>query len=239
MLKILKNFIKSKFPAVIYHKKSFSQCGEDLIIADIFSKKGINNVRYLDIGANHPYRLSNTALFYLKNKSINYGVIVEPNPNLFKLLSKTRPNDVVLNIGISASTGEEYLNFYLMDPDVLSTFSQYEASEYEKLGHKIKELIKVKCININTIFENYFNGYEVDFLNIDVEGFDYEVISSINFQKYRPKVICVETVKYRSELNLRRDYKIIQLVESNGYVIYAQNFVNTIFVEKTYLTKVV
>lgn len=239
MLKILKNFIKYKFPVSFYHKKSFSQCGEDIIILDIFTKKSIDKIRYLDIGANHPYRLSNTALFYLKNNTKNYGIIVEPNPSLFKLLSHSRPNDIVLNVGISASQNEECLNFYLIEPDVLSTFSKNEAVEYEKLGHKIKDTIQVRCININSIFEHYFNDKEIDFLNVDIEGFDYEVIGSIDFTKYRPKVICVETVKYRNEFELQRDYEIIGLLESNGYVSYAQNFVNTIFVENTYLNKVV
>lgn len=239
MFKIFKNFIKTKFPVFFYHKKSFSQCGEDLIILDIFTKKGVDKIKYVDIGANHPYRLSNTALFYLKNNKNKYGVIVEPNPSLYKILSRSRPNDIILNVGISASQKEEYLNFYLMEPDVLSTFSQNEAVEYEKLGHKIKDSIQVKCININSLFEHYFNDKEIDFLNVDIEGFDYEVLGSIDFKKYRPKVICVETVKYRKEFELKRDYEIIRLLESNGYVIYAQNFVNTIFVENTYLNKVV
>ena len=89
------------------------------------------------------------------------------------------------------------------------------------------------------IFKKYFQNLEIDFLNVDVEGFDYDVLNSINFEKYRPKVICIETVKYRSEFELQRDYEIIKLLEKSGYIAYAQNFVNTIFVEKNYLSKVV
>lgn len=230
--------IKNNFNHFFYGKKSYSQCGEDIIISSIFESKGVKNISYIDIGANHPYHLSNTAKFYNPSNK-KTCVLIEPNAKLANELKLARPNDIVLNIGISPFGKGEDLNFYVMNADVLSTFSAAEVESYTRMGYKLIETIKIPCKGINQVLSSYYKNSELNLMSIDVEGFDYEIIASLNFNHYRPNVICVETVSHREYELLARNQKIIDLLIDKKYHLYAQNFVNTIFVDSNYLTKVV
>src|SRR5271169_435695 len=107
----------SNFMNLIRSQKSFSQSGEDIIVRQLFKLRGINNPSYLDIGANDPFRINNTARFYKKGSR---GINVEANPMLIKRFEKFRPHDINLNVGIAGSEGE--MDFYIMNDDTLSTF---------------------------------------------------------------------------------------------------------------------
>ena len=111
-----------------YKKKSFSQLGEDLIINYVFNGLGIFNIKYLDIGANHPIEINNTYLFYLNDAS---GVLIEPDPYYINELKNTRPNDLVLNIGLGK---EKKLgaDFYIMSVRGLNTFDKTQAMKMMK-----------------------------------------------------------------------------------------------------------
>ncbi len=101
MLKKIKAEIEKEFRH--YNRKresgtlSYSQCGEDLIVQYIFSLRGVLKPTYLDIGAHHPFALSNTAIFYMKGCR---GVNVEANPDLFRFFKRHRLRDINLNLGI-------------------------------------------------------------------------------------------------------------------------------------------
>src|SRR3954468_21715772 len=97
-----------------YSKRSFSQCGEDLIVDHIFQQLKIEKPSYLDIGAYHPKRLSNTYLFYLKGSR---GINVEPDPSLFEAFLNERQEDINLNIGIGPKSGTA--DFYIMNEPAL------------------------------------------------------------------------------------------------------------------------
>src|SRR4051812_40484804 len=99
-------------------KKTFSQCGEDVIVDFIFRKIGIPQPSYIDIGAHDPLWISNTAFFYRKGCR---GINIEPNPDLLSRFLSRRKKDINLNIGIAEADG--ILEFYSMDNAALSTFS--------------------------------------------------------------------------------------------------------------------
>ena len=107
-------------------KISFSQCGEDLIVAHLMAALKISEPTYLDIGAHHPSLLSNTYLLYLKGSR---GVCIEPDPKLFAQLKAKRKRDVCLNVGIGFD-GSRSGDFYIMSSDSLSTFSKEEAERF-------------------------------------------------------------------------------------------------------------
>src|SRR5690242_15209281 len=94
---------------------SYSQCGEDAIIDYIFRLRGIHQPSYIDIGANHPFSLSNTAMFYVKGCR---GINIDANPELISLFEEYRPQDINLNVGISDEESE--LDFYIMQDNTLS-----------------------------------------------------------------------------------------------------------------------
>jgi FkbM family methyltransferase len=212
-----------------FEKLSYAQSGEDLIIDYIFKLRNIHLPTYLDLGANHPFNINNTFLFY-KRGSI--GINIDANPNLIELFNNYRPKDKNINIGIGDNV--EKLAFYVMDESSLSTFSEIEASKLKKLGHTIIDKIQIQTKTINNIIEEYNNGIYPDFVTIDVEGFDEQIICSMNLEKSRPKVICLETVEYTIDGTGKKRDALIQNVISKGYTVYADTNINTIFVENNF-----
>lgn len=201
---------------------SYSQTGEDLIILDFLKLElGRKDITYMDIGANEPKFLNNTYLMY---KEGNKGILVEPNVNLCKKLERYRKRDIVLNCGVAGEHGK--LTYYMMESDKINSFSKDEMEEYVKLGHKLLGEKEIEVFAINEIFEKYGS---VDFLSIDVEGLDFEILKSLNYRKYAPTVICVETQEYGG--GKRDDFEEInQFLFGNGYMIYADTMLNTIYV---------
>lgn len=224
--------IKNRYYGKSY-KKSYSQCGEDMIIDYVFNLLGIKSPIYFDIGANTPKKLNNTFFFYENRKGT--GVLVEPNPSLSSELKKERPLDEHYNCGIGFNNVEEYADYYMMDWHEFNTFSKeiaYETQENYKGRNNIKEVVKLKLIGINQILEKHFSK-GLDLLSIDVEGLDLQILKSMNFEKYIPKVICVETkVGVHQNSSDIADYLV-----SKGYVLFSQTPINGIFVHKRYLDK--
>jgi FkbM family methyltransferase len=221
--KIKKNYIKD---AVV----SFSQTGEDLIIDFIFKTRGIQKPSYIDIGANHPFLFNNTSLFYLKG---GRGINIEPNPQLITLFNYQRPLDINLNIGIGSTM--EDLDFYIMEPSVFSSFNKNEVDNFIKNGYTIKEKIRVKVFPINHILDKHFNGKFPDFLTIDVEGFEMEILQNIDYSKAFPKVICVETSEFSLKGIGEKRQDLIDFIKSNGYHLYADTYLNSIFIHEEFL----
>jgi FkbM family methyltransferase len=169
-------------------KTSYSQTGEDLIMNFIFEQLHISKPNYLDIGAHHPLYLSNTYFFYQRGCR---GVNVEPDPYLIKEFKAIRKEDINLNVGGGINNDEEKAQFYVMTTRTLNTFSQEEALKIESYGsNKIEEIIQVPLIKVNSLIENNFSN-KPNFISIDVEGLDFEILKSFDFEKYSPEVFCI------------------------------------------------
>lgn len=216
--------------------RSYSQSGEDIILEHIFNMLEVKNEdrTYLDLGANHAKDLSNTYHFYENGAR---GVLVEANPDLIKELSFYRYNDVILNVLVSENTNEE-MDFYILSGDGLSTPDKDQAEETCKINPNISidNVIKVKSITVNDIIEKYFGGIAPQFISIDIEGKDLEVIKSINLDKYRPLVIIVETIEYRPYLPINvKCTEVIEYLNTKEYVEYAFTGINSIFIDQKYM----
>ncbi|MGN6605044.1 MAG: FkbM family methyltransferase [Ginsengibacter sp.] len=218
-----------KEPAGAAGNKSFSQCGEDLLVRYIFNLRGIERPSYIDIGAHDPYFLSNTALFYAIGSR---GINIEANPALIMKFEKYRPDDINLNFGIGTYEGE--LDFYLMKDSTLSTFSKGEVDCMIVNGKNLSEIKKIKVTTISNILKQYFNGIFPDFLSIDVEGLDFEILQSIDFGKSCPKVICVEAAEYSPIGAGKRKGQVIEFLVSKGYYEYANTNLNAIMVKNEF-----
>ena len=207
-------------------KLSYSQCGEDLIIEFIFNSLNIKNPFYLDIGANHPTYLSNTYFFY---KNGCNGICIEPDPILFDYFKKKRSRDICINCGVG--TGKERLeNFYIMTTKTLNTFSNETAESYQNYGsNKIEKIIPIKLLPIENILDKYTNR-PINFVSLDTEGHDLEILKNFCFSKYKPEVFCIETLTYTEDKTEKKIPAIINLMENNGYFVYADTYINTIFV---------
>lgn len=217
-------------------QNSYAQFGEDLIIGHLFYQLGITNPTYLDIGANEARFISNTYLFYQRG---GHGVLVEPNPYLYKKLKGARPRDTVIHAGIGLNEMTE-ADFYVFPDSAngLSTFSEKEARHWEITGMKglgkiaVEKVIKVPLIPVNKVLDKYFADAAPNFMSIDVEGLDLEILMSMNFEKYRPELICVETLGYDEHQNSYKITAIAEYMEKVNYEVYADTRVNTIFRNK-------
>ncbi len=140
-----------------------------------FRSRNVEKPTYLDIGANDPYFLSNTAFFYEKGCR---GVNVDANPVLIEKFRSFRPGDINLNVGVGPE--KSYLDFYIFNEPTLSTFSREEAENMERFGkYKIEKIEKINLITVDNIVSEYCNGKFPDFLSLDVEGLDFEILKSI------------------------------------------------------------
>ncbi|MFS8130963.1 MAG: FkbM family methyltransferase [Candidatus Dojkabacteria bacterium] len=210
-----------------FNHVSFSQSGEDLIVEYLFKSLGVEYPTYIDIGAYDPYVFSNTALFYMNGSR---GVNIDPNPEAIDRFNKERPDDKNLNLGIASA--EDELEYYKLDSPSLNTFSKKSATEYEKLGHKILEKQIVKVDTYESIVKNYFDKKAPDFMSLDVEGLDEEILRSIDFKKHAPKVICVETITYSKKGDGVKEKDLIKFIEDQGYRLHADTNLNSIFIRK-------
>lgn len=210
------------------YQKSYSQSGEDIILSFIFKALKIDKPTYLDVGAFDPYEDSNTAIFYEKGSR---GINIEPVLERYKKFVSERPDDINLNVVISDREGSAA--FYILSSEKMSTLLKLKADDLTN-SHKMKtkEIRNVKLTTINKIIEDYCGGIFPDLFSLDVEGMDLAVLHSIDWKKYAPLVMCVETASYSTNGNEIKDTELISYLESVGYMIYADTRINTIFVKR-------
>lgn len=199
-------------------KKSYSMLEEDLVIDKLsdYKKRGF----YVDIGANDPVRFNNTKRFYDKGWC---GINIEPNINKFNKLKMQRPKDINLNFGIANREGE--LKFFNMNVDTISTFSEKEAKKHQKEGFKIVSCNKIKIKHLSTVFAKYLSSKKIDFMSIDTEGYDLEILKSNDWNKYRPDLICIEFPPQETSDNHKKDI----FLKAVDYVKIYQNDLNAIY----------
>mgnify|MGYP003672691215 CR=1 FL=1 len=235
---MMKNAIKQYLRTQKFKKgkRSYSQSGEDLIISYAFGLKGILKPNYIDIGAFHPFDLSNTALFYQNGST---GINIEPNFYNYQLFEKFRRKDVNLNVGVGPE--EENIKYFSFNNPSLNTFSMLEAEKmthlYETTKNKRYKLIdtyKVKVLPLNNILKNYMSAGNLDLLSIDVEGMDFELLKTLDFNKYPPKIICVESVEYSIDGKGEKRKDVIDYLEEKGYFEYAFTNINSIMINQSF-----
>ncbi len=206
--------------------RSYAQSGEDLII--FFLARHILHlpyIYYLDLGANHPTQLNNTHLFYEEGFQ---GVSVDANPYFEHLFKTKRPKDKFINCGVGTKNGSA--NFYEIEPHTLSTFSEAEARRYSSyIGHRVVKKSKKKIYTVETIIIKYCEKVP-NILSLDVEGLDFDILQSINFNKWSPDIVCVETLEYTNDNKERKVNKIIDYLKERNYKLYADTYINSIFV---------
>jgi len=216
-------FIEAKrklFDEII--RSSFAQHGEDLIIDKLlnYKKKGV----YVDIGAYDPTRFSNTKKFYLRGWR---GINIDPNITNYQKFVKSRPDDINLNIGVGNSNDK--LTFYNFIPETLSTFSKLTAELQIKEGYLLAETKKIQVNKLRDVLNKLNFSKKIDFISIDTEGFELEVLNGNDWTKFRPVLICIESVKHsKKELNNHQGI-IHKFIINKGYKLAFNNGLNSIY----------
>lgn len=232
----LKDSIKNliyKFIPPPHVNETFSQAGEDVCIDFLLHQLNIYSPNYLEIGVCNPIIGSNTYLFYKRGAK---GVLVEADRSQIEIIKKNRPNDKVVNAGVS-SMGNSEAEFYIFENKGYNTFAKEEALQREIAGAKIIKVEKVQMQSVNSIIGNNFTS-PPDLLSIDIEGLDYEVLAGLDSEKYPIPIICAETCCF-SETHIKlKNKSILDLMEKKGYMVYADTYINTIFVNKKWFNNV-
>ena len=166
------------------NKKTYSLLGEDLAALKFFKnkKKGF----YVDIGCYHPTYINNTYLLYKKGWN---GINIDVSQFSIDLFKFMRPDD--LNYKCAVSETKKKVNlYYQKEHSQLTSINKLTAKKF------IKGRLKKKIINSYSLEEIFswgkYKDYEIDFLDVDVEGADLLVLKGLNFSKRKPKLICIE-----------------------------------------------
>lgn len=165
---------------------SYAQNGEDILLSRVFraDQPGF----YIDVGANDPVTHSVTKHFYEHGWS---GINIEPQPRLYRRLIEDRPRDRNLNVGVSDHEGA--ITFYeAPDADGWSTFSPEQAEQLRQRGLRVREQ-PVSVMTLAAICEQHVADRPIDFLKIDAESLETQVIRGGDWTRWRPRVVLVET----------------------------------------------
>ncbi len=209
---------------------SFAQEGEDLVLARLMGDLRGGKGFFVDIGAHHPTRFSNTYYFYKRGWS---GINIDPLPGTMRRFKRLRRRDLTIECGVSGSQGE--LTYYMFNEPALNTFSRSEA---EKKNQGVYRIIDQKIIPVQTLAtlleEHLKPGTNIDFMTIDAENLDHEVVLSGDWNRFRPRYLLVELLGFT--LERMAEHPTTQFLATVGYAPCAKT-VNTVFFIDTALQK--
>lgn len=214
-------YIKNKIWPIkfTYSKKFYSQDGEDAILYSFYENRPDYIGFYVDIGAYHPYKFSNTQLFHEKDWR---GINIDATPKSMKLFNKFRPNDI--NLECAVSNKKEELTYFSFEEGALNSFDEKLSTEYVKSGNELKEKIPIQTCLINDILNKFLPyNQKIDFINIDIEGLELRILKSFDFDKYSPNYFLIEELDYiDSDFMNYTESDIYKLLKSEGYNVVAK-----------------
>ena len=205
-----------------YYKLSFSQEGEDRLLYCLLGN--LQSGYYVDVGAHHPKRFSNTYLFYLRGW---HGINIDATPGSMKAFNKTRKRD--LNLEVAIANREQELLYYQFEEPALNGFDLDTVLRYEKEGNAVKEKKMMPTFPLRQILDKHLPlNQTIHFLNIDVEGFDNEVLESNDWMKYRPLYVLVEDVQTVNYARTEKS-KIVKFMSRKNYDLICKTLHTLIF----------
>ena len=157
---------------------------EDTAVLDYFKDK--KNGFYVDVGCHHPTYINNTYLLHKQNWS---GINIDVSQFSIDLFNYMRPQDLNYNCAISNKNKIVKL-FYQKEFSQLSTIKSIQAKTVFQGNIKEKD---IQAFSLDEILNrDKYKNTKIDFLNIDVEGADLEVLEGLSFDKFKPELICLE-----------------------------------------------
>jgi FkbM family methyltransferase len=206
-----------------------SQFGEEKFILSFFNKsyKG----KFVDIGCFHPTRHNNTFTMYKNGWS---GINIDLNPLTIDLFNFIRSKDI--NINAAISDNEENKTLYFVDELNTQNTLEFNHISFLKNHHNLKEeeisRQTIKTRRLDKILDSY-NFNDIDFMNIDVEGHELNILNSIDFLKYKIKFICIEMINHNDQAKIINK-KLNEILERNGYILEKKVNFNFIFKKISY-----
>lgn len=222
MIELLKKFIPKAVAARLmlvldlHAQKSYSQEGEDMILRRFFENQETGF--YVDVGAHHPLRFSNTYYFYKKGWR---GINIDAMPGSMYLFRKYRDRDINLEVPV----GEEgkLSTYYVFNEPALNGFDErlslQRNSDFSK--YEIMKKLPLTTRSLAAVLEEYLPADQgIDFLSVDVEGLDLEVLQSNDWVKFRPEIVLVESLG--NLFGVLGESEIDRYLNNQGYSICAK-----------------
>lgn len=225
-MKKLKKLLLKYFPVHKFrHNLSYSQEGEDMVLLGFYEGRKNYKGFYVDVGAHHPYRFSNTNTFYKRGWR---GINIEPNPDAMKWFKLLRRGDKNLNVGVAEQEG--VMEYYCFNESALNGFSKAVSEQrHQHTPYSIQKTISVPILRLDQILDEHVrHGTQIDFLSIDAEGYDLQVLKSNNWAKYRPTYVLVEDI---FDMDSGTDTPVVAFLRENGYGIVAKTKRTLFFTE--------
>lgn len=198
----------------------YGQDGEDLILDRLLERQAEGF--YVDVGAHHPVRFSNTYLFYQRGW---HGINIDAMPDSMRRFARVRPRDTNIECGVAGSAGK--LLYHRFNEPALNTFDTAEAQLKNKPPYHLIDTVEVQVERLDALLAGHLPaGQQIDFLSVDVEGKDEEVLRSNDWTRYRPRFILAETL--RSDMLGMGECPVVRFLLSVGYKPVAKAY-NTSF----------
>jgi FkbM family methyltransferase len=205
----------------VHATKSYAQEGEDMVLQRIFGAKARGF--YVDVGAHHPKRFSNTYIFYKRGWR---GINVEPNPASIRSFKRERPRDINLQVGVSDVTGSA--TYYEFDEPALNTFDRATMDRLRDTPYRLLGSTEVPLLRLDDVLRQHLPPQqEIDFLSVDVEGSDLSTLRSNDWGVFRPACVLAEALGAASVEEVLRG-ELASFMIQQRYVLFAKTM-NTVF----------
>ena len=223
--KVLKG-IRSMSGPLLWPTRSYAQEGEDIVLKRLLD--GRPRGFYVEVGCHHPFRFSNTYLFYKRGWS---GICLDPLPGTARSFSRWRPRDITLEVGVSRQPST--LTYFMFEEPAVNTFDSAAARRVIDEGrYKILEQRLIRTEPLARIIETHLppGVAQIDFFSIDVEGLDLEVLQSNDWQRFAPRAVIAEC--FGSDLEQIQEDPVAKYMSAIGYKPYAKTGHSVVFVQR-------
>ena len=202
-------------------RNTYSQDQEDLFINDYFKEK--SSGFYIDIGCYHPIKYSNTALLYNRGWK---GINIDMNQTSIDLFNILRKRDKNICAAISNTSKKTIQYFDHLFSPINTLDKNFSSIASKKLSFRKHTEKTIQTYKFNQIIQKYnINIKQIDFINIDVEAHDLEVLEGIDLSIFNAKIICVEIANYQNNIKEKQlrdylnkyNYELIKTVGLNGF----------------------
>lgn len=172
--------------ASLYRKRNFSQFGEDAVLEWLFPEK--RNGFYVDVGCHFPFRISNTAFLHIERGW--HGLNIDVDQRAIDAFNRVRPNDINICTGVAGVPGQ--MEVTIFDEGAINTFNEASAA-HPAWAHinRVKKTVQVDTL-ASLLSRNLPTDQNIDLFNLDAEGLDFEILSSNDWDKFKPQIIMVE-----------------------------------------------
>lgn len=207
---------------------SYSHSGEDRLVLKLFQWQ--QHGTYVDVGCNHPTEFSNTYLLYRFGWS---GLVIDADDAFLAEFGRVRPLDAVVHCGIARESGSAELT--LFKDRCLNTFSAEVAAAV--IARDPDALVGTRTVLLSPLAEILAVEEigEIDFLNVDVEGYDLMVLESSDWDRWRPAIVAVED--HGISLSSPQDSATYRFMVAKDYALHSKCNLTSVYVRRDYEVK--